>query len=373
METKARYTLIGLFTLAVIAAGFAFVYWLNNIGGLGERTTYVVRFTDGVSGLRPGSSVLFNGMRVGEVTDLRLSASSPRGVTATIAVARDTPIRSDTLVGVETQGLMGTPAVSLKGGDASAPALAPTPGSPPVLTADPAASQDTLQAARTVLRRVDDILTENAEPLRTTIANLKVFTDALARNSDKLDGIVEGVERMVGGGAAKAPPALFDLTATGELPGIEKIPDVQLTVSDPTTVAAMETQRIMVASPDGATRSFPDAQWSDSLPRLFQARILQSFENTNFKRVSRPLEMPAADFQLMIDLRTFRILDADKPVAEVAFGAKLVGNDGKIIDTRIFRATAPASATDVKQAATALNEAFGRTIAELVPWTLAAI
>jgi len=30
METRARYVQMGAFTLAVIAAGFAFVYWLSN-------------------------------------------------------------------------------------------------------------------------------------------------------------------------------------------------------------------------------------------------------------------------------------------------------------------------------------------------------
>ena len=32
MEIKARYVLIGLFTLAAIVAGFAFVYWLETTG-----------------------------------------------------------------------------------------------------------------------------------------------------------------------------------------------------------------------------------------------------------------------------------------------------------------------------------------------------
>ena len=42
METRARYALIGLFMLAVIAASFAFVYWLENKGGFAQRETYQV-------------------------------------------------------------------------------------------------------------------------------------------------------------------------------------------------------------------------------------------------------------------------------------------------------------------------------------------
>ena len=70
METRAPYALIGLFVLATIGAVFGFVYWLHNTGGLGERTVYRVRFENTVSGLLPAPRVLFNGIRVGEVTDL---------------------------------------------------------------------------------------------------------------------------------------------------------------------------------------------------------------------------------------------------------------------------------------------------------------
>ncbi len=105
METRARYALIGLFMLAVILASFAFVYWLENKGGFGKRDIYQVRFQGSVSGLLVGSAVLFNGLRVGEVTRLSLSADRPQDVVATIAVVHNTPVRDDTEVTIETQGL----------------------------------------------------------------------------------------------------------------------------------------------------------------------------------------------------------------------------------------------------------------------------
>lgn len=371
METGARYTLVGLFTLAAIMAGFAFVYWLHNVGGVGERSAYQVRFEDGVSGLRAGSGVLFNGMRVGEVTALRLSATHPRAVVATIAIDRGTPVRADTEVSVETQGLMGAPSVVLKGGQASSPPKPEAAGGPPLLVADAGASQDTMATARTVLRRIDGILVENAEPLRTTLANLKIFTDALARNSDKLETIVAGIERMTGGGPAATPPTLFDLAAPSDFAPVEKPPAAQLVVADPTAVVALETQRLLTGTPGGETGAFADAQWSDTLPRLFQSRILQSFENAGYKTVNRPFESLTVDVQLLVDLRAFRILRGDETTAEVAFGAKLVGSDGKIVDARLFRVTAPApAATDAKGAAAALNQTFARAMHELVPWTL---
>src|SRR5712671_156733 len=73
METRAPFVVVGAFVLAAIAAVFGFVYWLHNTGGLGPRATHHVQFDGSVPGLLVGAAVLFNGIRVGEVTDLGLA------------------------------------------------------------------------------------------------------------------------------------------------------------------------------------------------------------------------------------------------------------------------------------------------------------
>ena len=93
METRAPFVVVGAFVLAAIAAVFGFVYWLHNTGGLGPRTTYHVQFEGSVPGLLVGAAVLFNGIRVGEVTELGLAPDNPRRVNATISVASTTPVR----------------------------------------------------------------------------------------------------------------------------------------------------------------------------------------------------------------------------------------------------------------------------------------
>jgi len=205
METRAPFALVGAFILAAIIAVFGFVYWLHNSGGIGPRTTYRVQFNGAVPGLLVGAAVLFNGIRVGEVTALGLAADNPRRVNVTIAVAPDTPVRADTKVGLEFQGLTGVPVVALEGGEQLAAS-----GPVSTLVAEPGAGQSMTQAARDALRRVDTLLAENAEPLKTTIANLKVFSDGLARNTTARRH--RGRPRtMTGGGAAAAPKVIYDL------------------------------------------------------------------------------------------------------------------------------------------------------------------
>ncbi|MFN5280263.1 MlaD family protein, partial [Bradyrhizobium sp.] len=147
MEIRAPYVVVGAFVLSAIVAVFGFVYWLDNVGGIGKRESYQLVFTDPVPGLLVGAGVLFNGIRVGEVTALELVPERPREVHATIAVAERTPVHSDTRVGVDFQGLTGVPVIALEGGDdpAAPPARAP-------LVAEKGAGRSLTQAARDALR-----------------------------------------------------------------------------------------------------------------------------------------------------------------------------------------------------------------------------
>lgn len=367
METRARYLLVGMFTMAVIAAGFAFVFWLHSAGALGDRAVYQVRFDSPVSGLRAGSAVLFNGIRVGEVTDLRLDAATPRSVTAVIAIEQRTPIRVDTQVGLEVQGLMGAPAVTLRGGANDASALATTPGGAPVIIAEAGSTQDTMQTAREVLRRIDSILVDNAEPLRNTITNLNTFTGVLARNSDRIDRIAEGAERMLGG-KATATPVVFDLTALRAFPGFDKVTDVQIAIAEPTAVLALDSQRILVRAESGESRGIADVQWSDNVPKLVRARIIQSLENTQFTRVSRQSDLAPADHQLALDIRTFTVIDGASPEAVIEIGAKALDKNGAVIEGVTFRSARAAKGLDAANAVRALDEAFEAIVKDLIVW-----
>ena len=173
------------------------------------------------------------------------------------------------------------------------------------------------QAARDALRKVDSVLTENSGALKDTIANFKVFSEGLARNTGKLDGIVAGLERMTG---VTAPPAkiTYDLRALQNPGPAGKTVNVQWAIPEPTAVAMLETQRFLF-SPAQDYPGFAEAMWADSLPKLLQARLIESFENYDLAHA--PLRMAdtgQTEFQLLIDVRRFRIAVDTKPSAEIA-------------------------------------------------------
>jgi phospholipid/cholesterol/gamma-HCH transport system substrate-binding protein len=372
MEIRARYTLIGTFTLAVIAGAFLFVYWLNGSGALRYGSRYQIRFENTVSGLLTGSAVLFNGVRVGEVTALKLSPEQPRQILAIVAVDSTVPVRDDTKASIEFQGLMGSPAVSLTGGTSQS-SPSPGPGGLPTLVADPGAGQNMTAAVREVLGHVDSVLTENAAPLRSLITNLAAFADALGRNSTHVDGIIAGLERLTGGGT-KSAPTVYELSAARAFPAFDKPTNVQLTVRDPTALDVLSSDRIVARGERGLAVIAEDSKWSDLLPLVVQARILQSFENAGLLRQSsRPLDGLNSDFQLVTELHKFDLVTGPSPKAEIEFAARLLSADGKVVAAKVFQAEEPAKGVDAAGAAGALDAAFNRLAVELVLWTSSAM
>jgi phospholipid/cholesterol/gamma-HCH transport system substrate-binding protein len=199
METKANYIATGVFTLAVIVAAFGFVFWFqNNAGSPGERAAYRVIFAGTVSGLHSGASVTFNGIRVGEVTNLALDANDPRKVVALLNIDRSVPVRADTKAGLGFQGLTGLAQVSLTGGSADAAPLVAHNGQPPTIYADTSAMADVTQQARDVLSRIDGMVAANETALNSSLRNIETVSAALAQNSQHLNQVMAGLENLTG-------------------------------------------------------------------------------------------------------------------------------------------------------------------------------
>ncbi len=165
------------------------------------------------------------------------------------------------------------------------------------------------------------------EPLKDTIANFKVFSEGLARNTGKLDGIVAGLEKMTGAthGRRKRSPTIC--ARCKGLGPVGKTIKGQLAIPEPTAVAMLETQRILF-SPAKDYPGFAEAIWADSIPKLLQARLIESFENYDIAHAPlRTADIGQADFQLLIDVRRFRIAVDSGPAAEIGLSARIVDKE----------------------------------------------
>ena len=108
------------------------------------------------------------------------------------------PIRKDTLVGLEFQGLTGVSAISLKGGAPDAPPVPLDEDGTPVLTADPESLRDISESIRATLANVNRLVADNQETLKNSFQNVEIFTSALAKSSESISSIMAKADGVMG-------------------------------------------------------------------------------------------------------------------------------------------------------------------------------
>jgi phospholipid/cholesterol/gamma-HCH transport system substrate-binding protein len=181
---KTSNLMIGSTTLAVIAAGLVGLLGYQKIHAIRQQGPLRIVFEGSASGLHKGGSVNFDGVQVGQILSLRLD--SPRKIVALVRVDSSAPIRKDTIVGLEFQGLTGVAAISLTGGAAAAPPVPLDEDGIPILTADLSETE----SIRDTLHNVDRMLVSNQSTIKNALLNFETYTASLASKGDAIDSII---------------------------------------------------------------------------------------------------------------------------------------------------------------------------------------
>lgn len=211
METKANYLMIGGFVLGVLTLAFMFVFWMSNFAGGGKR--YFIIFEGSVAGLTTGSSVGFNGIKVGEVQSLALDLEDARKVQVRIGVDDATPVRENSRANIQSMGLTGGSGVQISAGSPESPFLVATDDNPiPVIKADRALGQGLFDAApavmnnaNTLLSKLNDVVDENQSSIHTTVTNVEAFTTMMNERKEDISAAIQDLR-----GAAKSFKELSD-------------------------------------------------------------------------------------------------------------------------------------------------------------------
>lgn len=200
METKANYLLIGGSVLGIFALAFIFIVWMTDLAGGGKD--YYVVFQGSVSGLATGSSVAFNGIKVGEVQSITLDPQDARNVQVLISVNKDTPVRTNSLARISTQGLTGGGGIQISAGTPDAAFLVASAEDPiPVIKANPGSNQGLFDAAPEVMNnanalliRLNELVAQNQDSIRKTLTNVENFTTMLDERKGDISAAIGDVK-----------------------------------------------------------------------------------------------------------------------------------------------------------------------------------
>jgi phospholipid/cholesterol/gamma-HCH transport system substrate-binding protein len=181
---RATNLAIGTTTLAIIAAGFITMLAVQKIRAVRNQSPMRIVFNGSASGLRKGGFVNFDGVPAGEITSIKLE--SPTRIVAMVLIDNSAPIRKDTAIGIEFQGLTGVAAISLVGGAPAAPPVPLDADGIPVLTAD----WSEQQSITDTLHNVDHLIVDNQSTIKDGLLSFESYTASLKSKGDAIDRVM---------------------------------------------------------------------------------------------------------------------------------------------------------------------------------------
>jgi len=183
--------------------------WLTGSQYCQEFAYYRTVFSGGVTGLGRGTTVRFNGIDVGSISDLAFDPENPSSVVVTVQIDPAVPIQADAVASIQSQGFTGGTFLEIDGGSANSPLLTTRPGEEyPVIPSRPNTLQHLAQAGpelvanfNTVGVRVSDLLNDenrkliaaSLATLAETLENVRSTTDVFERRSEDLDATLENL------------------------------------------------------------------------------------------------------------------------------------------------------------------------------------
>ncbi|MEQ1709337.1 MAG: MlaD family protein [Terricaulis sp.] len=261
METKANYIMIGAATVLGAALIMLFAMWMANSDFRRGYIDYDVVFDDPVRGLTEGGEVRFNGIKVGEVQDLRIDAENTTRVIARVRVSAEVPVKVDSEAQLEPIGLTGVTLIQLSAGSEEAAILRPTFGGPmPRITGRGSQidvlverSEEIVLRAGEAMAAVRDLLTdENIARVTRILANLETVSNQLAdqrsvivRSGEAAGAMTNAANeiatlaRQTQSDLAELDVAMADVRAAAAIASGETLPEL--------TLAAEEIRRASAA------------------------------------------------------------------------------------------------------------------------------
>lgn len=208
METKANYTIVGLFALIVTLAAFGFIYWFAELWQTGQFAKVVVRVPGSAAGLSVGSPVRFNGIPVGQVKFVAIDYNNPKYVRAEAEISIDTPLNASSIIKLEAQGLTGSSLLEIstpEGAGSSILRNAFENGTSVEFEAQPSGLANLLETAEKIMTRTDAVVGQvesfvnsAQDPILRTLENAETFSQALTENADGIDEFLKSVSGLTG-------------------------------------------------------------------------------------------------------------------------------------------------------------------------------
>lgn len=200
MTPKSKNILVGIFVIVLSVGMISFVTWLGS-SVVGEETNpYVSYLDEAVSGLSPNSSVKYKGVAIGIVERIRINPENSNQVELRLQIEQGTPIKVDSELILESQGITGLQYIEITGGSENAALLLPdSENEIPVIKT----GKSTLATVQAAIGPMLGNINLTIEEIRKILINTK---------AENLSLILSDVQKITSIVAEKSDPFFNDIT-----------------------------------------------------------------------------------------------------------------------------------------------------------------
>ncbi len=202
MERNANFIFVGVIALFGLISLGVFAFWLGKYGSNEDQfQNYRTYVFEAVAGLKASSPVRLKGIDVGFVEEVRIDGTNPERILIDFKVEKNTPIKTDSVIVLNAQGIAGISYLEIRGGTNTTPFLSEVDKSErPVLASQPSRISVVTDKAELILTHIDQtvlkidrLLSErNLQNTATSLENLTLISNELKNNRKEITSLVKG-------------------------------------------------------------------------------------------------------------------------------------------------------------------------------------
>jgi phospholipid/cholesterol/gamma-HCH transport system substrate-binding protein len=184
---------VGLFALATLLLGAAFVAYLLHARGFFEQTYRLQLAAASADGVAPGVPLVFSGIEIGNVTSLGLNDGGGIVIQLELPERNAKWLRQDSVYTLN-KPFFGSTKISVDSGSLSGPSL---PENSTMLLLTPDISKEIpllIEQAKTILANVEHLTRKDGD-VNATLANLKTVTGRMTGEYGMLEGVLGSPEK----------------------------------------------------------------------------------------------------------------------------------------------------------------------------------
>jgi phospholipid/cholesterol/gamma-HCH transport system substrate-binding protein len=204
MERNANFVIVGILGIVSFLSLAGFAFWLGKYGvDADQYDSYKTYITESVSGLKTSSPVKLKGIDIGFVEDVTIDKNDPERVAVTFKVKKETPVKTDSFIVLNAQGIAGAGYLEIKGGTKEAKTLKSVDQSQrPVLKSQPSLLSKLSDQAEEILTdmsktivKVNRLASEkNIDNISSSLDNFNQISSELKSNKQEISNVIRGAK-----------------------------------------------------------------------------------------------------------------------------------------------------------------------------------